>query len=74
MLYAIDQEGGIVARVGDPFAAPYDLRYLDASASRDAFAGRGAMLAALGVDINFGIIADVTPDPGIVHLRPNPRR
>lgn len=63
VLYAIDQEGGIVARVGDPYAAAYDLRYQDPAASRDAFAGRGAMLAGLGVDINFGIVADVTPDP-----------
>lgn len=64
VLYAIDQEGGIVARVSDPYAAAYDLRYQDPSASRDAFAGRGAMLKGLGVDINFGIIADVTADPG----------
>jgi beta-N-acetylhexosaminidase len=63
VLYAMDQEGGIVARVGDPFAAAYDLRYQDAAAAREAFAGRGAMLAGLGVDINFGIIADVTADP-----------
>lgn len=64
VLYAIDQEGGIVARVSDPYAAAYDLRYMDPSASRDAFAGRGALLQGLGVDINFGIVADVTPDPG----------
>lgn len=62
-LTATDQEGGIVARVSDPYAAAYDLRFADPAASRDAFAGRAAVLDALGIDINFGIVADVTGDP-----------
>jgi len=65
VLYAIDQEGGIVRRVfADDWAGAYELRYQDPVAARDAFSARGALLQELGVDINFGIVADVTADPG----------
>jgi beta-N-acetylhexosaminidase len=65
VLYAMDQEGGIVRRIfADQWASAYDLRFQDPSAARAAFNARGSMLQSLGVDINFGIIADVTPDPG----------
>ena len=33
-------------------------------AAHAAFNGRGAMLQALGIDLNFGIVADITADPG----------
>lgn len=64
-LIGIDQEGGIVSRIAwDPAPAPYDLRDQPAGATRDAFAARAAALAASGVNVNFGIVADVTDDPG----------
>ena len=64
VLYAIDQEGGIVRRIfADQWASAYDLRFQDPSAARAAFNDRGTMLQSLGVDINFGIVADVTADP-----------
>ena len=65
VLYAIDQEGGIVRRIfADEWASAYDLRFQEPAAARAAFTGRGSMLDSLGVDINFGIVADVTADPG----------
>lgn len=64
VLLAIDQEGGVVRRVfSDTAAAAADLRYLDPSVARDAFAARATMLAGLGVSVNFGIVADVSGDP-----------
>ncbi len=64
-LIGIDQEGGIVSRIAwDPAPAPWDLRGADPAATRDAFAARAAALAASGVNVNFGIVADVTDDPG----------
>ncbi len=64
-LIGIDQEGGIVSRIAwDPAPAPYDLRDGPASATREAYAARAAALAASGVNINFGIVADVTDDAG----------
>ncbi len=64
LLLAIDQEGGIVRRIPTDYAASAeDLRWLDPLAAREAFASRGSLLAALGVSVNFGIVADVTGDP-----------
>lgn len=63
VLTAIDQEGGIVRRLrDDAFAAAWDLRAAPPSAAEEAFADRGALVAEAGVLINFGIVADVTPD------------
>lgn len=65
VLTGIDQEGGIVRRLpGDDAAAAAELRTLAAAATESAFAQRGALVAAAGVSINFGIVADVTADPG----------
>lgn len=65
LLIAIDQEGGVVRRVySDTAASAEELRWLDPAAARDAFASRGALLESLGVSVNFGIVADVTDDPG----------
>ena len=64
ILIATDQEGGVVRRIrpeDGPSAA--DLRYADPAAARTAFADRGALLAADGITVNFGIVADVTGDP-----------
>lgn len=63
-LVAIDQEGGIVRRIrDDPGSSAATLRTLPATATRESFAARAGMLEALGVSVNFGIVADVTPDP-----------
>jgi len=62
-LVAIDQEGGIVRRIrDDPGASASTLRGLPATATRESFAARSSMLEALGVTVNFGIVADVTAD------------
>ena len=64
LLIGIDQEGGIVARIWtDEFASAEDLRLLPPDAAQTAFAGRGSMLEALGITVNFGIVADITGDP-----------
>ncbi len=64
LLLAIDQEGGVVRRIlTDDGASAEQLRWLAPEAAREAFASRGALLAALGVSVNFGIVADVTGDP-----------
>jgi beta-N-acetylhexosaminidase len=65
VLIAIDQEGGIVRRLpGDTAASAVQLRGQAAEAARVAFAARSALVASAGVTINFGIVADVTADPG----------
>lgn len=64
-LLAIDQEGGIVRRIrSDDGPPPWELREQPAEASREAFLARSALLHGLGVDVNFGIVADVVSDPG----------
>ncbi|GAA2023785.1 hypothetical protein GCM10009819_03200 [Agromyces tropicus] len=64
-LIGIDQEGGIVSRIDwDPAPPPWELRDQPAEATRDAFAARAGALEASGVNVNFGIVADVTDDPG----------
>lgn len=62
-LTAIDQEGGIVARLPDPGPSARTLGAEPPEATREAFAARAALVASAGVDINFGIVADVTGDP-----------
>lgn len=63
VLTAIDQEGGFVRRLRDDRApAASDLWALEPSAAEQAFATRSALVAEAGVLINFGIVADVTPD------------
>lgn len=64
VLLAIDQEGGIVRRLpGDEAPGAVQLRELPAESTESAFAERSALVAAAGVSINFGIVADVTADP-----------
>lgn len=62
-LTAVDQEGGIVARLPDPGPSARRLASEPADAARAAFAARAELVASAGIDINFGIVADVTPDP-----------
>ncbi len=64
LLIGIDQEGGIVERVWtDEFDSAAQLRFLPPEAAQAAFDGRGSMLESLGVNLNFGIVADITADP-----------
>jgi beta-N-acetylhexosaminidase len=63
-LVAIDEEGGFVTRLPyDGFAGANTLRSEDPSATLAAFTGRAALLKSVGVNVNFGIDADVTGDP-----------
>lgn len=59
-LIAIDQEGGVVSRLPwDGFPTPYDLQSQPASATLAAFDQRAALVASVGANVNFGIVADV---------------
>lgn len=62
-LIAIDQEGGDVSRlVWDDFAAARTLKNSDPADTSVAFAGRAALVARGGANVNFGVVADTTPD------------
>jgi beta-N-acetylhexosaminidase len=63
-LVAIDEEGGFVTRLPyDQFAGANTLRFEAPEATLAAFTGRAALLKTVGVNVNFGIVADVTGDP-----------
>jgi beta-N-acetylhexosaminidase len=64
VLTAIDQEGGIVARLPDGGPGAATLRTQEPAATLAAFQDRAALVASAGVTINFGIVADVTGDRG----------
>ena len=64
VLIGIDQEGGEVQRLPwDVAAAAESLRAEAPAVAEAAFATRAATLAQSGVNVNFGIVADVTADP-----------
>lgn len=64
LIVSIDQEGGLVKRLaGDTGVGAGDLRDGDSEAVAEAFRDRGGYLAKLGVNVNFGIVADYTDDP-----------
>ncbi|WP_083363911.1 glycoside hydrolase family 3 N-terminal domain-containing protein [Microterricola viridarii] len=64
-LIGIDQEGGDVVRIGpDPAAGADVLRGLPPVATADAFHARSELLAGAGIDVNFGVVADISADPG----------
>lgn len=63
-LVAIDEEGGYVTRLPyDGFAGANTLRNEDPSATLAAFSGRAELLKSAGINVNFGVDADVTGDP-----------
>ncbi len=63
-LIAIDEEGGIVARLGDDsFESAATLKNEPVAATTAAFTARAALLKSTGMTVNFGIVADVTADP-----------
>ncbi|GAA1692463.1 glycoside hydrolase family 3 N-terminal domain-containing protein [Microbacterium sediminicola] len=62
-LIAVDQEGGVVSRLPwDDFPSSRTLKYEPTDATALAFAGRAALVQRAGISVNFGIVADVTPD------------
>ena len=64
VLLATDQEGGAVRRIqSDELPSALQLRNLPATEAETAFAQRGKLLRASGITMNFGIVADVVPDP-----------
>lgn len=63
-LIAIDEEGGDVTRLPwDTLPGAPELRAEPPAATQAAFAKRAALLAQVGVTVNFGTVADVTADP-----------
>lgn len=65
VLIGIDEEGGDVQRLPwDDAPGAFTLQQQPPEATQAAFARRGELLAQAGVDVNFGIVADVTADPG----------
>ena len=61
---AIDEEGGIVARLSaDTFPAAETLKNEPVEATTDAFRQRAALVHQAGANVNFGIVADTTADP-----------
>lgn len=60
---AIDQEGETVTRLpNDNFLGASSLKNLPAAKTGTAFAGRSELLKKYGINLNFGIVADVTGD------------
>ncbi len=63
-LFAIDEEGGVVKRLPqDDLPAAIDLRSLPVADTESAFLQRSTILKQVGMNLNFGIVADVTNDP-----------
>lgn len=63
-LIGIDEEGGLVKRLPyDGFAGADSLRNEPVASTLSAFTSRGELLKSVGVNVNFGIVADVSSDP-----------
>ena len=63
-LVAIDEEGGTVHRIRNgAFPGAETLRGENLDKTREVFVARSEYLRALGVSLNFGIVADVTSNP-----------
>lgn len=63
-LVAIDEEGGDVTRLPwDREPGAMTLRTRPPAATQAAFSARAALLRQVGVNLNFGTVADVTADP-----------
>jgi len=63
-LIGIDEEGGEVKRLPyDSFAGANSLRNEPVSSTLTAFSSRGELLNSVGVNLNFGVVADVSSDP-----------
>ena len=69
-LIAVDQEGGDVSRLPwDTLPSALTLKDQPVAATADAFAGRGGLVKRAGIGVNFGVVADVTDDPGMFIYR-----
>lgn len=65
LLIGIDQEGGDVRRIrSDEWPSSLTLKERPAEETERAFGLRSRLLAQSGISVNFGIVADVTDDPG----------
>ncbi len=65
LLIGIDQEGGDVRRIwSDQWPSSLTLKDRPAVEAEHAFGLRSDLLAQSGISVNFGIVADVTDDPG----------
>jgi beta-N-acetylhexosaminidase len=63
-LIAIDEEGGDVTRLPyDNYPGANTLRFSPPAASTAAFTQRANLLTQVGVNFNFGIVADIASDP-----------
>ncbi len=62
---AIDEEGCTVKRLAsDTYLCAPQLKTAPIASTSDAFAARSGLLENLGINVNFGIVADITADPG----------
>jgi beta-N-acetylhexosaminidase len=60
---AVDEEGGVVKRLAaDTYPAAADLKDQSIDATASAFKQRSNLLKQVGLNLNFGIVADVTDD------------
>ena len=65
LLIGIDQEGGDVRRIrSDEWPSSLTLKDQPVEDTERAFGQRSRLLASSGISVNFGIVADVTDDPG----------
>lgn len=65
LLIGIDQEGGDVRRIrSDDWPSSLTLKSRPVEETERAFGLRARLLAQSGISVNFGIVADVTDDPG----------
>jgi beta-N-acetylhexosaminidase len=63
-LIGIDEEGGLIKRLPyDGYAGADTLRNEPVSSTLSAFTSRGELLSSVGVNLNFGVVADVSSDP-----------
>lgn len=63
-LLAVDEEGDTVKRLAaDTFPGALTLPDMPPAATKDAFTRRSDLLKSVGLNLNFGIIADVTANP-----------
>ena len=62
-LLAVDEEGGVVRRLSqDNYSSAIDLKNESPDATEAAFQQRSNLLQQAGLNLNFGIVADVTAD------------
>ncbi len=62
-LIGIDEEGGLIKRLPyDSYAGADTLRNEPVSSTLTAFTSRGELLKSVGVNLNFGVVADVSSD------------